>query len=290
MKIDNKVWVNKRFVDIDKAAVSVFDRGFLYGDGVFETMRCYAGVVFSLDEHLKRLYSSLRAALIRPPVPRKRLEALIYKTVHVNKVKSAYVRVAVTRGEGRLAIGHMDTFDPTLVIIAKRFDDYPAWMHDKGVSAVIASTRQNEYTILSRIKSHNFMNYILARSEAQERGYDEAIILNTKAQVVEAVTSNIFLVKGRTIITPALVCGVLPGITRATVLEIARRLRFRVKEKAVTPNELLNADEVFFTNSLAEILPVRKIGRRRIGSGRPGQTTQLLRICYQKEVIKAVLR
>jgi len=290
MKANNKVWVKNGFVDIDRATISIFDRGFLYGDGVFETMRCYAGVVFKLDEHLKRLYSSLGVAGIKPPCSRSRLETLVYKTISINKLKGAYVRVAVTRGEGRFAIGHKDSFFPTLVIIAKPFDGYPARMHDKGISAGLAGTRQNEYSVLSRVKSHNFLNHILARFEAQDMGFDEAIIANTRGHIAEAATSNIFIVKRGALITPALTSGVLPGITRATVIGIAKRLGLGVKEKAVTYKELLAADEAFLTNSLAEMLPVTKIGPKKIGDGAPGEITKLLHISYQKEVIRAVIR
>lgn len=290
MKGNEKIWISGKFVDAGKAVVSVFDRGFLYGDGVFETMRCYAGVVFKLDEHLKRLYTGMRVAGIRPPCPRARLETLVYRTVRANRLQSAYARVAVTRGEGRFAIGHMDSFTPTLVIIAKPFDGYPAWMHDKGISLGLAGTRQNEHSVLSRIKSHNFLNYILARFEAQDMGFDEALIANTRGHIAEAATSNVFIVRRGRLITPALTSGVLPGITRAAVIAIAKRLRIRVVEKAVPYREALAADEVFLTNSLAEVLPVTRIGPRRIGSAAPGPVTKLLMVAYQKEVIKAVIR
>ena len=286
----NKVWINNRFVDADKAKVSVFDRGFMYGDGVFETMRSYAGVVFKLDEHIKRLYTSLAVLGIKPPYSRPRLKAIVYKTLKANALKSAYIKVSVTRGEGRFGIGYKDEFRPNTVVVAKDFEGYPDWMFDKGLSAAVAGIRQNELSVLSRVKSHNFLTYIIARFEAKDMGYDEAILANTKGHIVEAATSNIFLAKNGAVITPSLLSGILPGITRATVLGIARRLGLPVREKTVSYKDLLSADEVFLTNSLAEILPVTKIGPKRIGEGSPGEVTKLLRISYQKEVIRAVIR
>jgi branched-chain amino acid aminotransferase len=282
--------MNGMLVDSDKAKVSVFDRGFMYGDGVFETMRSYAGTVFRIDAHLKRLFTSCDVLGIRPPTGRKRLEEAVYRALAANRLKCAYIKVAVTRGEGRLGIGHQDRFRPNAVIVAKEFEGYPEWMFSKGISAKVAGIRQNDLSVLSRIKSMNFLGYIIARSEAKAMGYDEAIVANTKGHIAEAATSNIFLVKKETLITPSLLSGILPGITRSVVIAIARRLGLPVREKAVTRNELIAADEVFLTNSLAEVLPVRAVDGRCIGSGVPGDVTKLLHISYQKEVIRDVLR
>ena len=285
-----KVWVTDKFVAEGDARVSVFDRGFMYGDGVFETMRSYAGIVFKLDEHISRLYTSLRVLGIRPPHAKERMKAIVNRSLKVNSLKSAYIKIVVTRGEGRFGIGYKDAFKPNVVVVAKNFDGYPGWMFEKGISAEVAGIRQNDQSVLSRVKSLNFLGYILARFEAKDMGYDEAILENTSGHVAEAATSNIFLVKKDTLVTPSVLSGILPGIARATVIGIARKIGMPVKEKTVLRKDLLNADEVFLTNSLAEILPVTKIGPRRIGSGKPGEVTKLLRICYQKEVIRSVLR
>ncbi len=284
-----KVWVTGKFVAEGDARVSVFDRGFMYGDGVFETMRSYAGIVFKLDEHVDRLYTSLRVLGIRPPYAKERMKAIVSRSLKVNSLKSAYIKIVVTRGEGRFGIGYKDAFKPNVVVVAKNFDGYPGWMFEKGISAEVAGIRQNDQSVLSRVKSLNFLGYILARFEAKDMGYDEAILENTSGHVAEAATSNIFLVKKDALVTPSVLSGILPGIARATVIGIARKIGMPIKEKTVLRKDLLNADEVFLTNSLAEILPVTKIGPRRIGSGKPGEVTKLLRICYQKEVIKSVL-
>ncbi|MCM8791147.1 MAG: branched-chain-amino-acid transaminase [Candidatus Omnitrophica bacterium] len=286
-----KIWLNGKMVDGVKARISVFDRGFMYGDGLFETMRSYAGVVFRLDAHINRFYTSLAVLGIKPPYGKKTIKAAIYKLLKVNRLKSAYIKVIVTRGEGRFGISHKDTFRPNTVIVTKDFEDYPTWMFEKGISAeIIGSIRQNEMSILSRVKSLNFLPYIMARFAAKDMGYDEAILTNTKGHIAEAATSNIFLVKEGALITPSLFSGILPGITRTTVLEIARNLKIGVREKTVFREDLLSADEVFITNSLAEIIPVTRIGCHKIGSGRPGEITKLLRICYQKQVIREILR
>jgi branched-chain amino acid aminotransferase len=284
-----KVWVNNKFVPEGAARVSVFDRGFMYGDGVFETMRSYAGVIFKLDEHVNRLYTSLSVLGIRPPYAKERLKSIINRSLKVNGLKSAYVKVIITRGEGRFGIGYKDAFKPNIVVVSKNFDGYPGWMFDRGISAEIAGIRQNDQSVLSRVKSLNFLGYILARFEAKDMGYDEAILENASGHIAEAATSNIFLVKKGALITPSLLSGILPGIARATVIGIARKIGMPVKEKTILRKDLLNADEVFLTNSLAEILPVTKVGPRKIGKGSPGDVTKLLRICYQKEVIKSVL-
>jgi branched-chain amino acid aminotransferase len=273
--------MNGGFVDIDKARISVFDRGFLYGDGVFETMRSYAGVIFRLEAHLKRLFGALRETRIKSPFSRKELKDALYKCLDVNALKSAYIRLTVTRGEGRFGIDFNDRFSPNIVIVAKEFGEYPVSMYSRGISAAVVDLRQNEYGAVTRMKTLNFLNYILARFRAKERHRDEAILKNTKGCITEAATSNIFLVKRKRLITPSLESGVLGGITRDVVIGLAGSLGFKVLEKAVAYEELINADEVFLTNSL--------IDSKAIGLCRPGDSTKLLHITYQKEVIKETL-
>lgn len=297
-----KIWINGKFVDPDKAKVSVFDRGFMYGDGVFETMRGYAGRVFKLDRHLERLFRSLDALKIKHKYSKKYLQDAIYKTLKTNRLSSAYIKLAVTRGEGRPAcqrsynvqagrfgISYKDIFSPNVVITAKDFEGYPGWMFDIGLSANITGV-QNEKSVTSRIKTLNYLPYILARDDARDMGYDEAILTNTKGCITEGATSNVFIVKNTVLITPSEASGILPGITRGVIIEIAKGLKINVKEKLLKRRELLGADELFLTNSLAEILPVTKVDSKRIGSGLVGDITKLLRISYQKAVIREVLQ
>lgn len=274
-----KIWISGKLCNIEDAKVSVRDRGFLYGDGVFETMRSYIGAVFKIERHLSRLFKSLKVLKIRSPYSKEAVERAIYKTLEANDLKNAYIRLTITRG---------DT-NPAVVIIVREFEGYPAAMYRNGVTVKIASTRQNEYSPLAGIKSLNFLNYVISKEEARIDGYDDAILLNTKGDIAEGATSNLFMVKRGELITPAISCGILPGITRSVIIEMAGRMKIKVRETRISPKELLSADEVFLTNSLAEVLPVIKIDTKRIGGGRPGDLTKLLHISYQKEVIKSVI-
>ena len=281
-----KVWMNGRSVPMKDARVSVSDRAFLYGDGVFETMRSYAGEVFMLGAHLDRLFDSLKAVKIRPPFSKKYLASQVERCLKINRLQSAYIRLTVTRGEGKFGIGICPLLKPNVIIVTKGLDGYPPDLYKRGISVGISKvTRQNEYSPLSGVKSLNYLNYLSARIDAKARGYDEAVILNTKGCVAECPTSNIFLVKKGRLITPSVKSGVLPGITRDVVIGIAKSLRIKVEERAVRPGELITSDEVFLTNSIAEILPVTKIGSRKVGGGLPGEITKLLGISYQKKVI-----
>ncbi len=283
-------WINGRFIDEAKAKISIFDRGFMYGDGIFETMRSYAGVVFKIDRHLKRFFDGLRIARIKPSYATKGyLKGIIYEILRKNRLKSAYIRLSMTRGEGRFQLESSNRFKPNIVLVAKEFGEYPDWMYSNGISAKVVGLRQNEGSALAGIKSLNFLNNILSRLEAKEGGFDDAILLNTKGHVAEGVTANIFIVKGDRLSTPSLESGALPGITRGVVIETARRLGINVKEAIIRRRELRDADEVFFTNSLVEVLPVVKIDSRKIGKGKVGDMTKLIRIAYQKEVIRGTL-
>ncbi len=284
----NRTWINGKFFDSDKAKISVFDRGFMYGDGVFETMRSYAGIIFKLDAHLDRLLRSLEILKIRHDYSKNYLKNALYKSLQLNKLASAYIKLTITRGVGRFGISYEDSFVPNLVIVAKEFEGYPDWMFGRGISAkVIAHT--NDQSTLSKIKTLNYLPYILARFDAQGKGFDEAILINTKGHITEGATSNIFLVKRNSIVTPSLDSGILPGVTRSVIIDMAKRLKISVKERPISHQELLNADEVFLTNSLAEVLPVTRVDSKMVGDGRVGDLTKLLHISYQKRVIKSVL-
>ncbi len=279
-----KVWMNGKSVDIGNAKISVFDRGFLYGDGIFETMRCYGGKVFGLDEHMNRLFRSLDIMRINLPYNKKDLEKAIYKTLRTNKLKDAYIRLTITRGEGIFSLSHDGRFKPNVFILVKDFKGYPNRIYERGISVVIAKTRQNEYSPVSKIKSLNFLNYIIARLEAEESGAREAILMNTRGYIAEASSSNIFLVKRSRIITPSLDSGILSGITRAFIIKIAMQQKIIVKEKLVKYRELLDTDEIFLTNSIAEVLPVTRIGTKKVGDGRPGTLTKLIHLLFKKKM------
>ncbi len=280
-----KVWINSKIINDKDAKVSVFDRGFLYGDGVFETMRSYSGIVFKADAHLDRLYNSLRAVKIKIPYSKSLLKSRIYKLLKINKLNDAYIRITATRGTGTVGLAKMDCKNPTVVIFVKKFTPYPARMYKNGISVKIVKVRQNENSPVSGIKSISFLNYILARFEAKKDGLDDAIMLNSKSEICESTISNIFLVKGRQLITPSLESGILPGITRKAILGLASRAGLRPREKKVTTKELYSADEVFLTNSLMEVMPVVKVDNRRINTGKPGIFTRLLHLEYERRLL-----
>lgn len=285
-----KIWMNGKFVAAEKAKVSIFDRGLLYGDGLFETMRSYAGVIFGLDDHLNRLYNSLRQIKIDIPYTGKYLGSKICDTLKLAGIKSAYIRLTITRGEGLKGLDIGGISRPNVIIAVKPLIDYPDRFYERGVSVLLVkNTRQNEYSPVSGVKSLNYLNCILARLEAQKGGFDEAILINTSGFVAEGASSNIFFVKKGRLVTPSLDSGILPGVTRNVIIEMAKRLGIAVVEKRVTPAELTGAKEIFLTNSLAEVLPVTRLGSKRVGGGKPGEITKLFRVSYQKQVIREVL-
>ena len=279
-----KVWINGRILNAGAAAIPVFDRGFLYGDGLFETMRCYDGKAFLLYEHLSRLFASAKVLKIKIPYSRGKLERTIRGILAANRLEGAHIRITVTRGEGAFTFGKDNPTKPNVVISIKEFNGLPEAFYSRGITVAVSTLRQNEYSPLSGVKSLNFLNHILARAQARDAGFDEAILTNIKGHVAEAATSNIFLVRKGRLITPSLDTGILPGITRKVVIRIARRLKVPVEERRVSCVDLAVADEVFLTNSVAEILPVIKIGRFPVGSGSPGEITKLLHAAYRQMI------
>jgi len=279
-----KVWINNRIVDEKDAKVSVFDRGFLYGDGVFETMRGYNSAVFKIGDHLTRLRDSLYTISLKIPHSRSLLTREIYRLIKINKLKDAYIRLTVTRGEGTIGLSRCDCENPTVVIIAKQFTPYPALMYRNGIEVKIVDVRQNELSPASGIKSISFLNYILARIEAKQAGFDDAVLVNSRGHICEATVSNICMVRRRALMTPRLEDGLLPGITRGVILALAPRVGLKARETTVTRSMLYNADEVFLTNSLMEVMPVVKVDNKIIGSGLPGLITHKLSAEYKKRV------
>jgi branched-chain amino acid aminotransferase len=280
-----KVWMNGKAVDIDKAKISIFDRGFLYGDGLFETMRSYSGKTFKTGEHMTRLFNSSRLMKIKIPYSSSGIEKAIRGLLKINGIKDASIRITATRGEGFFSLERYKQSRANVVITVREFNGYPERFYSRGITAEISRIRQNEYSPSSSIKTLNFLNYILARYAAQDSGYDEAILVNMKNNVAEAAASNIFLAKDNALFTPSLDSGILPGVTRSAVIGLAKKLGIKVSQKAISRKELAGADEVFLTSSLAEVLPVVKIGRAAIGSGRPGKITKLLHAAYRKMVL-----
>jgi branched-chain amino acid aminotransferase len=271
------VYLNGNLVREEEAAVSVFDHGLLYGDGIFEGIRTYEGNVFRLSEHIARLYDSARAVLLEIPLEPEELEQAVLQTVAANGLRDNYIRLLVTRGAGELGIDPATCRNPNIVIIVKPVSIFPREAYEEGVPVITASTRRIPLDCLDpRIKSLNYLNNILARLEAKRANVPEAIMLNQQGRVAEGTTDNIFILKGGNLLTPPVTEGVLPGVTRATLLEIARELGIPARESSLAAHDLYTAEECFLSGTGVEIVPVISVDGRQIGSGAPGPVTRRL--------------
>ncbi len=277
-----KIYLNGRFVDKEEARISVFDHGFLYGDGVFEGIRAYRRLVFKLKEHLERLYETAHTLMLEIPLPPERMEEAVVSTLRENGLEDAYIRVVVTRGEGDLGLDPKKCRGrPAVVVIADRIALYPEELYEKGMAIVTVPTVRNHPEALNpRLKSLNYLNNILAKIEASTAGFCEAIMLDNHGFVAECTGDNIFLVKRGVLRTPAQ--GRLQGITRDTVMELAGGEGIPVEETMLTRHEVYNADECFLTGTAAEIIPVVEVDGRRIGDGRPGPVTRKMRELFRE--------
>jgi branched-chain amino acid aminotransferase len=276
------VYVNGKIVSGKDAVVSIFDHGFLYGDGIYETMRVYDGIIFMLDEHLRRLYRSASLIGLTVPLEIDILKISIYETLIANSLKNAYVRLTVTRGYGPIGLDPDLCPRPTVVIIAQEMKEYPYTLYKKGITLIVSKTRRNlSEAVPPRIKSLNFLNNILAKIEAKKKGAYEALMLNAYGKLTEGTISNIFFIKDSTLLTPSLHCGILDGITRGLVIEVALQKGVTVREGEFDKEELYSADEVFITNTTLEVMPVSSIDERLFSVG---TITKLLHRLYRKEV------
>jgi len=271
------VYVSGEYVLKDEAKISVFDHGFLYGDGVFEGIRAYQGRVFRLEEHLQRLWESAKAIALEIPLSREQLKEKIVETLRKNELKDAYIRLVVSRGKGDLGLDPRKCPRSELVIITDKISIYPEELYEKGLEVIIVSTRRNIPSALNcRIKSLNYLNNILAKIEATRQGASEAIMLNKDGYVAECTGDNIFIVKEKILITPPVWMGVLKGITRDVVIELAQKEGIGVQEKIFTPFALYNSDECFLTGTAAEVIPVTRVDGKTIGKGIAGPITRKL--------------
>ncbi|MEM7812400.1 MAG: branched-chain-amino-acid transaminase [Planctomycetota bacterium] len=282
-----QIYMDDRLVPEAEAVVSVFDHGLLYGDGVFEGLRVYSGRVFRMREHLDRLAESARAIRLELPKSLDDIAAATDETVAANDIADGYVRLVVTRGVGTLGLGIDGTSNPKLIIIAADITLYPQKYYDEGLPLVTASTIRNHPQALSpRIKSLNYLNNIMARIEGCDAGSVEALMLNHKGEVAECTGDNIFILKNGLLWTPPLEAGILDGITRRVVLELATATGLPTREAPMTRHDIYTADECFLTGSAAEIVPVVSLDGRAIGDGKPGPTTKDLLERFRAETIR----
>jgi branched-chain amino acid aminotransferase len=272
-----EVYIDGVFYPKPQAKVSVFDHGLLYGDGVFEGIRAYSGSVFKLKEHVERLYRSAHMIMLEVPISREQMIQAVLETLRKNNLNDSYIRLVVTRGVGDLGLNPKKCPKPTIIIITDTIALHKGNAKEDGITAMISWVKRDPVDATSHeIKSLNYLNSILAKIEANISGVDEAICLDKNGFICEGVAENIFIIRKGRIFTPPSYTGALPGITAEEIMKLARKLGYEVKEKNITPYELFNAEEVFFTGTAAEILPVREINKRQINSGKPGPITKKL--------------
>ena len=277
------VYLNGSLMPRSQAFISAMDYGFLYGFGLFETMRAYRGQVFRLERHLSRLAHS--ALILGLPVGALALKSAVADTIQANQLSEARIRITVSIGEGATSPDPDTCNKPTVLIVAENYKPYPEKVYQKGFRAVVASIHRNSQSPLARLKSANYLESILARQEARAAGVDEALCLNEKGLLAEASMSNIFLVTDGILRTPDEESGILPGITRETILELAPQLGINTLEQDIRLDELSRADEAFLTNSLIEVMPLTEIDGKPIGPGSPGPLSRRLMAAYKKLVL-----
>ncbi|RKL65614.1 branched-chain amino acid aminotransferase [Salipaludibacillus neizhouensis] len=279
------IFLAGEFVKKEDAVVSVYDHGFLYGDGVFEGIRVYSGNVFKLDEHLQRLYESAQSIMLNIPYDKEELEQIIVNTIRKNELETAYIRVVVSRGPGNLGLDPASCSQPKVIVIAEALTLFPKELYQRGLRLGSVSTRRNRPDVLSpQVKSLNYLNNILVKLEANQAGVDEALMLNDQGYVTEGSADNIFIIKNNTIFTPPVYLGALEGITRNAIIDLAKTNGYVMKESPFTRHDVYVADEVFLTGTAVEVIAVVEVDGRKINNGEPGNITNHLLSEFRKIV------
>jgi branched-chain amino acid aminotransferase len=283
--MSQQIYISGKYYAKEDAKISVYDHGFLYGDGVFEGMRIYGGKVFRLHQHLVRLWESAASIGLQIPLTIEQMTADVNECVARNGLEEAYVRLVVTRGSGALGLDPHRCSHPEVIIIVDKITLYPRELYEDGLDLVTAATIRNHPAALSpRIKSLNYLNNILAKVEGLKAGCVEALMLNHKGDVAECTGDNIFIVKNGKLLTPPIDAGILEGITRNAVLELARQSGIETIEMTLSRHDVYTADECFLTGSAAEVIPAVKLDDRVIGNGKPGPITIQLEEAFRKLV------
>lgn len=272
-----QIYIDGQFYAKEEAKISVFDHGFLYGDGTFEGIRAYNGRVWKLTEHLDRLYNSAKSLWMEIPISWGEMEEVVLETCRRSNIHDGYIRLVVSRGAGDLGLDPRKCPRPTIVCIADKINLYPPEVYEVGMKVISVATRRNAVDTLSpQIKSLNYLTGIMAKITAVTMGYPEVIMLNKEGYVCEGTGDNIFIVRNGKIITPPAYLGILPGITRNAAMEMAADLGYKVEEGVFTLHDVYTADECFLTGTAAEVVPVISADSRSIGNGQPGQITSNL--------------
>ncbi|MFC2010991.1 aminotransferase class IV [Chloroflexota bacterium] len=280
------VYLSGSLIPLSQASISVLDYGFLYGFGLFETMRAYGGYVFRLDNHLRRLARS--AEILGLPIGEWDLKGAVMDTIQANELSEARIRLTVSMGEGAMVPDPSTCGKPTVVVVAQPYQPYPEAVYQKGFRSVVSSIRRNSQSPVPRFKSVNFLESMLAKQEARAAGVDDALFLNDRSLLAEASTSNIFLATNGGLKTPGLESGILPGTTREAILELASALGINVHEQEMGLDELRQAEEAFLTNAMVEVMPLTEVEGRPVGSGMPGPLTKRLIVAYKELVLQEI--
>ncbi len=278
-----KIYINGEYFSEEDAKVSVFDHGLLYGDGVFEGIRIYNGKIFKLEEHLKRLKESAQYIMLGLPLSLEEITEATVETVRKNKLKDGYIRLVLTRGKGTLGLNPYKCKTPQLIIIADKVALYPENLYKEGMKIITVPTQRNMSEAVSpRVKSLNYLNNILAKIEALNAGFEEAIMLNKYGFVAECTGDNIFIIKDNVLVTPPAYMGALEGITRNTIMELADDNNITVKQRVMSRHDVFSAQECFLTGTAAEVIPVICVDGRVIGTGKPGAVTLKIRSLFNE--------
>jgi len=283
LKGDRLIHIDGEYYPKSQAKISVYDHGLLYGDGVFEGIRAYDGIVFKLKEHIDRLYRSARVIMLDIPLTKEEMINAVLETLRKNNLRDAYIRLVVTRGVGDLGLDPRKCPKPTVIIIADVIRLHSGEPKEKGIRVMIVWVKRDPVDATSHeVKSLNYLNSILGKIEANIAGFDEAICLDKNGHISEGVAENLFIVQDEKILTPPTSTGALVGITRGVTMEIAGKLGYKTIERTITPTDLFTADEAFFTGTAAEIIPIVEVNKRTIGAGRPGPITRRLIMEFEK--------
>ena len=283
---DQWIYLNGEYVTKENAKISVYDHGFLYGDGVFEGIRVYGGNIFRMGEHMDRLYRSGKSIMLQIPHSKEELTNLIEEAVVNKKHEDAYIRIVVSRGVGDLGLDPNNCKIANVVIIVEPLSIFPKELYETGLEIVTVATRRNRPDVLSpKVKSLNYLNNILVKIEAHLANVNEALMLNDQGYVAEGSADNVFILKGKTFYTPPGYIGALEGITRNAVIDIVKDLGYEMKEEPFTRHDVYTADEVFLTGTAAEVIAVVKVDGRVIGEGIPGNYTKEILEAFRERVV-----
>lgn len=278
------IYIDGKFYPKSEAKISVYDHGLLYGDGVFEGIRAYNGIVFKLKEHIDRLYKSAHPIFLNIPLSKAELTKAVLETLRKNNLTNAYIRLVVTRGVGDLGLDPRKCPRATVIIITEPLLQlHSVEKVENGINTMITWVKRNPVDSQTHeMKSLNYLNSIMGKIEANNVGADEAICLDKTGYVCEGVGENIFIVRDGKLLTPPLSSGALDGITRTLIIRLAKKMGIEVVERNITPNELFTADEVFFTGTAAEVAPIREVNKRIIGTGKPGPVSKQIKQAFEQ--------